>query len=137
MAVQSRSGVISISAFAMLLVGTISGAVVGLLISGGLEKQVVLAIICALAAAILALVTGRLTLGENTGISSAPGVAVWNIAIAALIGGLAGHELSVDLREPPGASLVGGLSGLLASIMIVSAVVTVFILRVRQSAAER
>lgn len=131
MAVQR--GLVSMSVLVIMLVGTISGAVVGLIISGHLTNQVVLAIICALVAAILALTAGHRTLGRDLSISLPPGVVLWNVAIATLIGGLAGHELSVDLRDPPAPVLVGGVSGVLTSVLMVSFIVTIFMLRHRLS----
>ena len=128
-----QRGLVSMSVLVIMVVGTIGGAVVGLIISGHLINQIVLAIICALVAAVLALVAGRRTLGRNLSISLPPGVVLWNVVIASLIGGLAGHELSVDLRDPPAPALVGGVSGILASLLIVSFVVTIVMLRHRLS----
>ncbi len=84
-----------------MVVGTISGAVVGLIISGHLTNQIMLTIICALVAAVLALAAGHRTLGRNLSISLPPSVVLWNVVIASLIGGLAGHELSVELIPNP------------------------------------
>ena len=127
MAIQR--GLVSMSILVIMLVATISGAVVGLIISGHLTNQVALAIICAFVAAILALTAGRRTLGRDLRVSLPPGVVLWNVAVATLIGGLAGHELSVDLRDPPAPVLVGGVSGILTSVLIVSFVVTILMLR--------
>ena len=131
MAVQR--GVVSMSVLVIMLVGTISGAVVGLIISSHLTNQVVLAILCAFVAAILALAASYRTLGRNLNISLPPSVILWNVAMASLIGGLAGHELSVDLRDPPAPPLVGGISGVLTSLLMVTFVVTIFMLRDRLS----
>jgi len=117
----------------MVLAGAVSGAIVGLMLGGLMASQPVLAIICAFVAAILALIIGRLILGGGAEFSGPSGVVVWNVIIASLIGGLAGHELSVDLREPPASPLIGALSGVLASILIASFAITIFTLRNRLS----
>lgn len=128
----ARSGLVSASVLAMILLGVFSGAVVGLVLSSGLTNQIVLAIITAFVAVVLALLVGHRLLGSQAQPSSRSPAVLWNVVIASLIGGLAGHELSVDLRSPPSSALVGALSGLLASILITSFVVTVFWLNARQ-----
>ncbi len=137
MNVQRGSGVVSVSVFAMILAGLVSGAVAGLIFGVLLASQLVLAIICAFIAAILALVIGYFILGRNTEFALPSGVVVWNVVIASLIGGLAGHELSVDLREPPASPLVGALSGVLASLLVASFAITIFMLRNRLSVPKR
>jgi len=117
----------------MVLAGAVSGAIIGLMLGSLMASQPVLAIICAFVAAILALIIGRLILGGGSEFSVPSGVVVWNVIIAALIGGLAGHELSIDLREPPASPLIGALSGVLASILIASVVITIFTLKNRLS----
>lgn len=117
----------------MVLAGAVSGAIVGLVLGHLMASQPVLAIICAFVAAILALIVGRLILGGGGEFIVPSGVVLWNVIIASLIGGLAGHELSVDLREPPASPLIGALSGVLASILIASLAITIFTLRNRPS----
>jgi len=117
----------------MVLAGAVIGAIVGVVLGSLIASQPVLAIICAFVAAILALIIGRLILGGGEAFSGPSGVALWNVIIAALIGGLAGHELSIDLREPPASPLIGALSGVLASILIASFVITISTLRNRLS----
>jgi len=117
----------------MVLAGAVSGAIVGLVLGSLMANQPVLAIICGFVAAILALITGRLIVGGGAEFSRSSGVVLWNVIIASLIGGLAGHELSIDLREPPASPLIGALSGVLASILIASFVITIFALRNRLS----
>jgi len=117
----------------MVLAGAVSGAIVGLVLGSLMANQPVLAIICGFVAAILALITGRLIVGGGAEFSGSSGVVLWNVIIASLIGGLAGHELSIDLREPPTSPLIGALSGVLASILIASFVITIFALRNRLS----
>jgi hypothetical protein len=133
MNVQRGSGVVSASVLAMVLAGVVSGAIVGLILGGLLASQLVLAIVCAFVAAILAWVIGNLILGGSAEFTLPSGVVLWNVIIASLIGGLAGHELSVDLREPPASPLIGALSGVLAAILIASFAITIFMLRNRLS----
>jgi hypothetical protein len=136
MNVRTGSGVVSASVLAMILAGAVSGAIIGLVLSGLLASQPVLAVVCALVAAILALVIGYVILGRSADFALPTGVALMNVIIAALIGGLAGHELSVDLREPPASPLIGTISGLLAAILISSFVITVFTLSNRLSVSK-
>ncbi len=133
MNVRTGSGVVSASVLAMILAGAVSGAIIGLVLSRLLANQLVLAIVCAFVAAILALVVGNVILGRDAEFALPSGVALLNVVIASLIGGLAGHELSVDLREPPASPLIGTISGLLASILIASFVITVLTLSNRPS----
>jgi hypothetical protein len=133
MNVQRGNGVVSASVLAMVLAGVVSGAIVGVILGNLVASQPVLAIICAFVAATLALIIGRLILGGGAEFSVPSGVVIWNVIIASLIGGLAGHELSIDLREPPASPLIGALSGVLASILIASFIITILTLRNRLS----
>ena len=126
---QHNSGVITASVFAMLLAGVVSGGVVGLVLASVVTSQIVVAFICAFIGAVLTLVIGRAILGRDGRFTLPSGVMIWNVVIALWLGGLAGHELSVDLRDPPATPLVGALSGVLAAVMIVSFVVTIYTLR--------
>jgi len=126
--VQHNSGVITASVFAMLLAGVVSGGLVGVVLGSVVTSQIAVAFICALIGAVLALMIGRAILGRNDQFSLPSGVMVWNVIIALWLGALAGHELSVDLRDPPATPLVGALSGVLAAVMIVSFVVTIYTL---------
>ena len=126
---QHNSGVITASVFAMLLAGVVSGGLVGVVLGSVVTSQIAVAFICALIGAVLALMIGRAILGRNDQFSLPSGVMVWNVIIALWLGALAGHELSVDLRDPPATPLVGALSGVLAAVMIVSFVVTIYTLR--------
>ena len=125
---QHNSGVITASVFAMLLAGVVSGGLVGVVLGSVVTSQIAVAFICALIGAVLALMIGRAILGRNDQFSLPSGVMVWNVIIALWLGALAGHELSVDLRDPPATPLVGALSGVLAAVMIVSFVVTIYTL---------
>lgn len=131
--VPRRSGLVSVGVLAMVLVGAFSGAVVGLVLASMLDSQGLLAVISAFVAAVLALVVGHTILGTHAELSLRSGPALWNVAISSLIGGLAGHELSVDLRSPPPSPLVGSMSGLLAALLIASFAITIFWLKSRPS----
>ncbi len=113
----------------MVLVGVFSGALVGLILASVLTSQLLLAIVTAFVAAVLTLVAGHVILGPRAELPLGSAMFLWNIIIAPLIGGLAGHELSVDLRSPPASPLIGALSGLLASVLIASFAVTIFWLK--------
>lgn len=126
---QHNSGVITASVFAMLLVGVVSGGVIGLVLASVVTSQLAIAFICAFIGAVLALVIGHAILGRSAQFALPSGVMAWNVIIALWLGALAGHELSVDLRDPPATPLVGALSGVLAAVMIVSFVVTIYTLR--------
>lgn len=131
---QGSSGVVTASVLAMLLAGVFGGGIGGLVLGGALASQIALAFICAAIGAILALVVGYAILGRAAQMGLPPGVIVWNIIIASSLGALAGHELSVDLRDPPAAPLIGALSGVLAALLIASFVITIYALRDRLSA---
>ena len=123
---QHNSGVITASVFAMLLAGVVSGGVVGLVLGGVLTSQIAVAFICAFIGAILALVIGNAILGRDAHFALPPGVMIWNVIIALWLGTLGGHELSVDIRDPPATPLVGALSGVLAAVLIGSFVITIY-----------
>lgn len=135
--VQHNSGVITASVFAMLLAGVVSGGVVGLVLGNVVTSQIAVAFICASIGAVLALVIGRAVLGHNGQFALPSGIIVWNVIIALWLGALAGHELSVDLRDPPATPLVGALSAVLAAVSIVSFVITIYTLRNHLSVPKR
>lgn len=114
----SRNGLVSLSVLAMVLVGAFSGALMGLILASVLTSQGFLAIVTAIVAVLLALVVGRVILGPHAPLALGSGMVLWNVIIASVIGALAGHELSVDLRSPPASPLIGAMSGLLASLLI-------------------
>jgi hypothetical protein len=66
----------------------------------------------------LALVVGRVILGQHAPLALGSVVVFGTPSLASMIGALAGHELSVDLRSPPASPLIGAMSGLLASLLI-------------------
>jgi hypothetical protein len=131
--VQSGSSSVSASVFGMLLAGVVGGGVVGLVLGSVLANQIGLAILCAFIGAVLGLVIGYAVLGRDAQLSLPSGVIIWNVIVASLLGGLAGHELSIDLRDPPAPPLVGALSGLFAAILIASFAITIHMLRDRLS----
>jgi hypothetical protein len=137
MAVVPRSGGVSIGVFAMVMAGLIIGVLIGMILGGGLLNQLLLAFISAFVAATAALVIGNFLLDPAARPALPMGVAVWNIVIASLIGGLAGHELSVDLRDPPISPVIGGVSGVLAAVLIASFAITVFALRAQWAVSKR
>ena len=114
----SRNGLVSLSVLAMVLAGAFSGALVGLILAGVLTSQGLLAIATAIVAVLLALVVGRVILRPHAPLALGSAVVLWNVIVASVIGALAGHELSVDLRSPPASPLIGAMSGLLASLLI-------------------
>jgi hypothetical protein len=130
---QHNSGVITASVFAMFLAGVVSGGVAGLVLGGVLASQIAVAFICAFIGAVLALVIGNAILGRDAQFALPSGVMIWIVIIALWLGALAGHELGVDLRDPPATPLVGALSGVLAAVLIGSFVITIYTLRNRLS----
>jgi ABC-type spermidine/putrescine transport system permease subunit II len=128
MTVQGGSGSVSAGGLGMALAGLVGGGIAGVVLGGAIGNEIALAFVCAFVGTILALIVAHYVLDRNAGASLPQGVVVWNVIVATVIGGLAGHELSVDLRTPPGSSLIGGLSGLLAAILIASFAMTMFAL---------
>jgi hypothetical protein len=120
----------------MILAGLISGALMGVVLGGLLVWPLVLAILCAIVAAILALVIRDVVLERNATPIVPLEIKFFWVVIASLIGGLAGHELAIDLTEPPPLPLVGALAGLVASVLSASFAITVFMLRSRLSVPE-
>jgi polyferredoxin len=135
MNVQPKGGLVTAAVLAMVLAGLVSGALSGMVLGGLFARHLVLAILCAVVAAILALVIRDIVLGRD--VSTVPfDVNLLWVVIASLIGGLAGHELAIDLTEPPPMPLVGALSGLVASVLIASFAITIFMLRNRLSVPD-
>jgi hypothetical protein len=126
MTMPHTNGLVSASVLAMLLVGAFSGAITGLVLANMAMNQVWLAVISALIAVVIALLVGRVILRSSIRLRLWSQVVIWNAIVASLIGGLAGHELSVDLTSPPSSALVGAFSGLLASLLIGSFAITAF-----------
>ena len=132
-----ESGLVTASVLAMVLAGLVSGALVGVVLGGWFARPLALAILGAIVAAILALVLRNIVL-ERRAASTAPlGIDILWLVIASLIGGLAGHELAVDLTEPPPLPLVGAMSGLISSVLVASFSTTIVMLRSRLSLPDK
>src|SRR4249919_3703816 len=97
--VQSGTSSVSASVCGMLLAGVVGSGVVGLVVGSVGAGQIVLAILCAFIGAVLGLVIGYAVLGRDAQLSLPSGVIIWNVIVASLLGALAGHELSIDLRD--------------------------------------
>ena len=115
---------VSSSVFIMVLVGAFSGAVAGLVLASVLANQVWLAIVAAFVAVAIALLVRRVVFGLPLEQFIPRQLELWQALVASLIGGLAGHELAIDLREPPVSPLIGAASGLIASILMATFVIT-------------
>jgi hypothetical protein len=109
----------------MILTGAFGGGLAGLVLASVLTNQLWLAIDTAFLAIVIALVVRHFLFRTHGQLLLPPGLGLWLVAISSLIGGLAGHELAVDLREPPPSPLIGAISGLLASVLISSFVMTI------------
>ena len=121
-----RGGIVSASILVMILAGAFSGALIGLVLASILTNQIWLAIGTAFAAVLVALIVRRVLLRSALQLYPPPDVDLLHVVVAALIGGLAGHELAVDLREPPLSPLIGATSGLLASVLMATFAVTTY-----------
>ncbi len=117
-------GLVSASVLAMVLTGAFSGALVGLVLASMLTNQVWLAIVAAFAAVVVALVVRHVVFSSHVRLFYPPALGLLHVVIASLIGGLAGHELAIDLREPPPSPLIGAIAGVLAAILISAFLIT-------------
>ena len=115
---KPREGVISIFLLVNLLVGGAGGTVIGLALGGLIANGDVLAIITAFLAVLLGMIA-RYTLVRV--LPSAPvippAVLICSLAVS-IIGGLAGHDLSVATGYASSPALIGLFSGLLAAILM-------------------
>jgi polyferredoxin len=118
-------GSVSASVLSMVLVGAFSGALAGLVLASVLANQVWLAIVTAFAAVAIALLVRRVVFGSPLRLLIPRQLELWQALVATLVGGLAGHELAIDLREPAVSPLIGATSGLIASILMATFVITV------------
>ena len=118
-------GVVTATILAMLLTGAFSGALVSLVLARMLTNQLWLAIVTAFVAVLVALIVRQLVFGSHPQLYFPPQLDVLHVVVASLIGGLAGHELAIDLREPPVSPLIGATSGLLGSVLMSCFVVTI------------
>jgi hypothetical protein len=108
----------------MVLAGAFSGALVSLVLASMLANQVWLAIVTAFVAVVIALLVRRFVFGSPLQLFIPRRLELWQAIVASLIGGLAGHELAIDLRETPVSPLIGATSGLIASILMATFVIT-------------
>jgi hypothetical protein len=118
-------GSVSASVLSMVLVGAFSGALAGLVLASVLVNQVWLAIVTAFVAVAIALLVRRVVFGSPLRLLIPRQLELWQALVATLVGGLAGHELAIDLREPAVSPLIGATSGLIASILMATFVITV------------
>ena len=73
-----------------------------------------MAIVTAFVAVVVALIVRRVVFRSHSQLYFPPGLDLLHVIVASLIGGLAGHELAIDLRDPPVSPLIGAISGALA-----------------------
>jgi hypothetical protein len=115
---KPREGVLSIFLLVNLLVGGAGGTVIGLALGGLITNGDVLAIITAFLAVLLGMIA-RTILGRVLPRAPViPLVVLANSLVVSLIGGLAGHELSVITGYASSPALIGLFSGLLAAILM-------------------
>jgi hypothetical protein len=120
-----KGGSVSAGVLAMVLVGTVGAAVIGLIVSSLVSSEAVTALVAAFVAGVLALIVGPLIMGNEARMSPSSSAGLWNLVIASLIGALAGHELAVDIRNPPASILIAAVSGVIAGVLIAGSLVTV------------
>jgi len=118
-------GSVSAGVLAMVLIGAFGGAVASLIVSSLVSSQAVIAFAAALAAGVLALIAGQLVFGNQARVPPSSPVVLWNLALAALIGALGGHELAVDIRSPPASTLIGTAAGLIGAMLMASSLATI------------
>src|SRR5215468_4719732 len=117
-------GSVTASVLIMLLAGAFSGALAGLVLGSIIPNQLFLAILSALVAVVVALLVRRAVFGSPLQLLIPRRLELWQAIVASLIGGLAGHDLAIDLRDPPVSPLIGATSGLIASILMATFVIT-------------
>ncbi len=115
---KPREGVISIFMLVNLLVGGACGTVIGLALGGLIANGDVLAIITAFLAVLLGMVARYTLVRVLPSAPDIPPVVLANSLVISLIGGLAGHDLSVATGYASSPALIGLFSGLLAAILM-------------------
>ncbi len=115
---KPREGVISIFMLVNLLVGGAGGTVIGLTLGGLIANGDVLAIITAFLAVLLGMVARYPLVRVLPGAPDIPPVVLASSLVISLIGGLAGHDLSVATGYASSPALIGLFSGLLAAILM-------------------
>lgn len=113
---------ISASLIVVILVGGAVGALIGFLFGDVVTNGSLLAILAALVGNAVAAVTRYklVFVGSRAGgdESRIPGLVAVNGAIAAVAGGLAGHNLAVEFEQAGSAVWVGTLAGLFGAILM-------------------
>lgn len=115
---KPREGVISIFLLVNLLVGGAGGTVIGLALGGLIANGDVLAIITAFLAVLLGMVARYTLVRVLPSAPDIPPVVLASSLVISLIGGLAGHDLSVATGYASSPALIGLFSGLLAAILM-------------------
>ncbi len=115
---KPREGVISIFMLVNLLVGGAGGTVIGLALGGLIANGDVLAIITAFLAVLLGMVARYTLVRVLPSAPDIPPVVLARSLVISLIGGLAGHDLSVATGYASSPALIGLFSGLLAAILM-------------------
>ena len=118
-------GVVSATVLVMVVVGAFSGALASVVLTNMLASELWLAIVAAFVAVVVALIVQHVVFRHNRELSFPPGLGLLHVTVASLVGGLAGHELAIDLREPPALPLIGAASGLLGAVLMACFVVTI------------
>lgn len=115
---KPREGVLSIFLLVNLLVGGAGGTVIGLALGGLIANGDVLAIITAFLAVLLGMVARYTLVRVLPSAPDIPPVVLASSLVISLIGGLAGHDLSVATGYASSPALIGLFSGLLAAILM-------------------
>ena len=114
----------SVSASVLAMVPTGARRACGSCVGSVLTNQVWLAIVTAFVAVVIASLVQRVVFGSHVQLFDPLGLGFWQAIVASLMGGLAGHELAIDLREPPESPLIGATSGVIAPILMATFVIT-------------
>jgi hypothetical protein len=92
--------------------------------TGMVTSQIWLALDTAFVAVLIALAVRQIAFRSRVQFPFSSKLNLLHIVVATLIGGLARHELAIDLKDPPVSPLIGAASGLLASFLISCFLVT-------------
>jgi hypothetical protein len=114
--------VVATSALVLILVGPAAGALIGSMLGAFGLQGALLAVITAVIALMVAEFGRYFTVGylvAEQAPTSLPRVVLVNSLLSSWIGGLAGHSLSIAVFGSSSPALVGSLSGLIASILMV------------------
>lgn len=122
-----RKGGVTLSLLVVQLVGTGTGALVGLILGGSISHEVVIALVAGLTATFAAALVRNELVHRQIGVgpcdTTVPSIVIAYAAFASVIGGLAGLELAILLDEPFPV-WIGTLAGLLSSILTGLLIVT-------------